>query len=101
MDRADVHAGKALNVSELGLVHAGDAVLEFGGGLVCERKGDGVLGRDAVRRTLANDVHNPCGDDARLAGTGTGDDLEVAVQDVYCCPLCLGVVHVTATCLPH
>ena len=60
--------------------------LHLAGGFVCESDGKNVTGPDAAR----DHVSHAAGDDARLAGAGTGEDEQRAVNGAHSLPL-LGV----------
>jgi hypothetical protein len=82
VDRAHVHSGQSLNIPELFLVEAGDAILKLGSGLLGKRKGDDVFRGDSVSGFCAKNMDNaPC-DNPGLAGTGTRNNLEVPVNTV-------------------
>lgn len=86
---ADEHVAETLVGTELFAAKTVDAVFELASGFFSESEGDDVGGVDS----FGEDLDDAGGDDLSFTGTGTSDDLEVAVRGVDGLELGWGVVH--------
>ena len=95
VDCPDVHLCHAEHFAEPISDAADYAVLEFGAGLLRERERHDVARLNALVGLLAQNLDHPLSDDLRLAGTCTGDDLEVVANrpDRFCLGFCVRDRH--------